>query len=151
MLKELMSRYKCDIQNLSFIYSDASDYERGKFTSTTYVIELLLTRYRSSDANLNNYMEIIQHLYCGYEKKLMHPDYFMSYSLGINLFSRAKIFITINEQNLMTIPQVGDFMDTFDIIYWGKWINGLPYSVSDAFSDVRFRTVIDELSCKLAN
>ena len=104
--KALLNWYKNAMQNVSFLYSDASPAQKGIFLENIAIIEILLTRYQSqNEVNKDDYIEIVQQLVCGYKKMLLHPDYFDEYSLDYNIFSRARQLVKISDQNLEKIPQ----------------------------------------------
>ena len=133
-LRGLLNWYGCAMQNLPFLYSDASDSEKGGFTLKIMAMEFLFTRYHSQNGNTDDYREILRCLICGYENKLLHPVYITRYDLGINLLSRAHQIVQIDEQNHEKIPQKVFSHD----FYSGNY-------------DEPTRILIDELSCQIVN
>ena len=135
-LNELLEQYRCRIQKLPFIEdSDASDLEKGYFVLTIESLELILSRYHASDDSKEDYKEILQHLFCGYEIQIMCP---IMGTIGFpmrnpNFFSRARLIVKIDEQNLERIPQ--------------KDMNGI-FSQFNWIDEPTMRA-IDELSCEI--
>ena len=95
--KELLKQYR-------YVIQISPESTREFSTLKIWALELILTRYQSSDDSKDNYMEIVQYLVCGYKKKLMYPEIF---SNGLNFYARAIILLKINEKNLESIPQNG--------------------------------------------
>ena len=125
----LLNWYGCALQNL-----EAPD-DTGYSPSIVAAATLILSRYQSPDvANIENYVEIVQHLVCGYEKMIKYPDLYSGWSLAINCFTRAKILITIDEHNLEIIPQ-----GYSNLLFTMRYL------------DEPTRCAIDELSCQIIN
>ena len=102
--KELLKKYRCMMQkqNLSILDEPTtSDSEKGFYSIITWYVEILLSRYQSSDDSKDEYMEIVRHLFCGYEKKLMYPEIF---SFRTNFYTRAIMLVKIDRHNILSIP-----------------------------------------------
>jgi len=128
--KALLKKYRCLMQNrnLSFLEEPTmSDVEKGLFTLSTVYPEFLISRYQTPDDSKEDYIEILQQLVCGYEKKLMYP--FFSYK--VNFYARAVMLVKIDEQNLESIPQKGN-----NGVFERGWLDEPTVSA------------IDELSCQ---
>jgi len=140
--KWLLNWYRCAMKN-PLLLSDAPISEKGELIANVPLVELLFTRYHSPNDKKEDYREMVQHLICGYEKMLMHPELFTCWDLGINLFSRVRLLVKIDEQNLEKIPQ----KENNGIYLKGDYC---PKNI-DGNNDDQTRTIIDELSCQLIN
>lgn len=132
--KGLLNYYKCAMQNLSFLNTDALSIKKGDFVVKIAIVEIFLSRLQIvDDTNKEEYIEILQHLVCGYEKILQYPDYLTpSFSLSKNVYSRACQIVRINEQILEQIPQ--------------RVRNHLFITQRDI--DIQTVQIINELSCQ---
>ena len=103
--KELLKHYQELIQNLPDFIREASNGSRVMFIMPVAALELLLSRYQSTDdSNKENYVEIVQFLVNGYENKRLYPEFFSEWSIRNNVYSRAKIFVKMDVKNLENIP-----------------------------------------------
>ena len=103
--KELLRQYQAKMQNLSHLEGNDSDLQKGFFILSIASLELLLSRYHSTEGVQNKlYTEILKQLVDGHEKKLAYADYFQGIEFT-NFFSRAHMIGKIDEQNLKQIPQ----------------------------------------------
>jgi len=103
--KTLLKSYRCRFQNrnLSFLLEPATTViEKGLYFLPTNDSEILLSHYQSLYVSKEVYMEILQQLFCGYEKKWIYLE---GFSHKINFYSRAIMLIKIDPQNLEMIPQ----------------------------------------------
>ena len=110
-LKELMKQYRCRIQNWDFFWNGkASDVEKGWYDLDLRCLEILLSHYQLPVDSKENYKDILQYLFCGYEivylKRLLETDFFGSeqWVTGSNSYSRAQLILKIDEQILELIP-----------------------------------------------
>jgi len=101
--KALLKKYRCLMQRMSILNGPALNVEKGLYICSIFDTELLLSHYQSPDDSKENYIEILQQLVCGHEKRLMHPEFYM----GRVFYARAKMLVKIDEQNLESIPQGG--------------------------------------------
>ncbi|MDR2773905.1 MAG: hypothetical protein LBC19_04025 [Tannerella sp.] len=134
--KGLLKWYRCAIQNFSFLDSDASDIEKGRFTYKILIAELLLSK-APDDAD---YVEMVRLLVCSREKMPEYPESFGLYSWDYNCFARAKIMLKINERIIDEIPQ--GFENPF--------FTNFPYN-EDKQGNIAYkqaRIAIDKLSCR---
>ena len=107
--KALLKRYRCRMLSMSYLYEPVTDAEKGRFINSISEMEVLLSRFQSPDATNDMYMEILQHLFCGHEKRIPYyleiVDYDMFlYADPVNFFARAVILLKIDEQYLAQIP-----------------------------------------------
>ena len=136
----LLNWYRSAMIDVSFFDDDSIDgsFSIGLFLFQIAGVSKLLSRYQFPENSEGNYVEILQHLVCGFEKMLSHPGYFGAESFGANFFSRLKILIRIDEQLLEKIPQGGN--NPLFENYYGWFTFGCDRQTKD---------VIDELSCEL--
>ncbi|GHV58489.1 hypothetical protein FACS1894182_11040 [Bacteroidia bacterium] len=103
--KELLRRYNCKMQDLSFLEKTGSDIEKGLFIISVSALEILLLK--KADAITNDNKNILQSLVFGYEKRNEYPDYFQGLGFQSNFYSRAYLIIKISPQSLDQFPQKG--------------------------------------------
>jgi len=102
---ELLSWYKCQIENFSFLDGEfIPEVEKGFFVISTSILEALLSRCESKE----HYGEILQNLVVGYEKKLEYNDFFAVFGVETNFFSRAHIIHKMCEQCFKEFPQIDE-------------------------------------------
>ena len=88
-------------QRLYFLNGTAPDGEKGLYIISTWYPEILLSRYQSPNDAKENYIEIVHQLVCGYEKKLMYPEFSKMHT---NFYARAIMLVKIDQQNIQSIP-----------------------------------------------
>ncbi|MDR1369701.1 MAG: hypothetical protein LBJ72_06200 [Dysgonamonadaceae bacterium] len=93
---ELLNRYDLKLQQISFVEGNASDYEKGGYTISISILEMLLC---FTDTQGDIQKKILQKLVSGYENKLLYTDYFKGLGLQCNFYSRAHIVTKILQQN----------------------------------------------------
>jgi hypothetical protein len=141
--KGLLRWYRCAMQNLSFLTGDASNVEKGWFTYKIHAAELLFTRCNAPDSA--DYVEIVQHLVCGYEKMPAYPESFGGYSLDVNRYSRAKVMFKIDERIMDEIPHgFENYLFTHRPIYDDEK-EQIMIEYKQAI------IAVDELSCRFIN
>ena len=119
--KELLSWYNCQIRNCSLLENkDISKIEKGNFIISISTLEYLLSRAT------DHYMDILQNLVVGYEKKLKYSDYF---DLSTNIFSRAHIINNMCKQCFDDIPEKGSLFAPFYLKETIDIVNNLSYQL----------------------
>ena len=95
---ELLNYYSSIINNMSFLDSEASGNEKGRFLIRIFSLEALLSRLEPQYvANKEYYFkEILKALVAGYEEQLNYPDEITR--PGCNFFARAHLILKICEQ-----------------------------------------------------
>ncbi len=70
------------------------------------ILEILLGLYQSKDNRKEEYITILQHLFCGYENQALHycGDSILRCHLRSNTFARAKMLSKLDEKFVLQLP-----------------------------------------------